>query len=75
MSNANHFNRRDFIKLAGAAGALVISNSGFARATKPPIGRVVVIGGGYAGATYGFGVWVPLKCLWLSLTRNSFHAH
>jgi sulfide dehydrogenase [flavocytochrome c] flavoprotein subunit len=51
MSNANHFNRRDFIKLAGAAGALVISNSGFARATKPPIGRVVVIGGGYAGAT------------------------
>ena len=51
MNNTNQFNRRDFIKLAGAAGALVISNSGFARATKPPIGRVVVIGGGYAGAT------------------------
>ncbi len=51
MSNANNFNRRDFIKLAGAASALVVSNSGFARATKPPIGRVVVIGGGYAGAT------------------------
>lgn len=51
MNNTNHFNRRDFIKLAGAAGALVISNSAFARATKPPIGRVVVIGGGYAGAT------------------------
>jgi NADPH-dependent 2,4-dienoyl-CoA reductase/sulfur reductase-like enzyme len=51
MNNTNQFNRRDFIKLAGAAGALVISKSGFARATKPPIGRVVVIGGGYAGAT------------------------
>ena len=51
MSNANHFNRRDFIKFAGAAGALVVSKSGFARATKPPIGRVVVVGGGYAGAT------------------------
>jgi len=51
MNNANHFNRRDFIKLAGAASALVVSNRGFARATKPPIGRVVVIGGGYAGAT------------------------
>ena len=51
MSNANQFNRRDFIKFAGAAGALVVSKSGFARATKPPIGRVVVIGGGYAGAT------------------------
>lgn len=51
MNNTNQFNRRDFIKLAGAAGALVISNSGFARATNPPIGRVVVIGGGYAGAT------------------------
>jgi len=51
MSNANQFNRRDFIKFAGAASALVVSKSGFARATKPPIGRVVVIGGGYAGAT------------------------
>jgi sulfide dehydrogenase [flavocytochrome c] flavoprotein subunit len=51
MSNASHFNRRDFIRLTGAASALVFSNSGFTRATKPPIGRVVVIGGGYAGAT------------------------
>jgi sulfide dehydrogenase [flavocytochrome c] flavoprotein chain len=51
MSNINHFSRRDFIKLAGAASTLVVSKSGFARATKPPIGRVVVIGGGYAGAT------------------------
>jgi NADPH-dependent 2,4-dienoyl-CoA reductase/sulfur reductase-like enzyme len=51
MSNTNHFNRRDFIKLAGAASALSFSKISFARATKPPIGRVVVIGGGYAGAT------------------------
>jgi len=51
MSNVKHFNRRDFIKLASATSALVISNSGFARAGKLPLGRVVVIGGGYAGAT------------------------
>jgi sulfide dehydrogenase [flavocytochrome c] flavoprotein subunit len=51
MNNANHFNRREFIKLAGAASALLFSNIGFARAAKPPIGRVVVIGCGYAGAT------------------------
>jgi NADPH-dependent 2,4-dienoyl-CoA reductase/sulfur reductase-like enzyme len=51
MNNANHFNRRDFIKLIGVASALLTSNSGFARASKLPIGRVVVIGGGYAGAT------------------------
>ncbi|MDP2071058.1 NAD(P)/FAD-dependent oxidoreductase [Methylotenera sp.] len=47
----DHLNRRDFIKAAGAAGALLIGNNSFARATKPPMGRVVVIGGGYAGAT------------------------
>lgn len=51
MNNANHFNRRDFIKTAGVVGALLLSNNGFARATKPPLGRVVVVGGGYAGAT------------------------
>jgi sulfide dehydrogenase [flavocytochrome c] flavoprotein subunit len=51
MNNANHFNRRDFIKLIGVASALLTSNSVFARASKLPIGRVVVIGGGYAGAT------------------------
>lgn len=46
-------NRRDFIKLAGLATALGFSVHGltaFGRASKPPIGRVVVIGGGYAGA-------------------------
>lgn len=45
------FNRRDFIKATGAIGALLLSHNGFAKATKPPLGRVVVIGGGYAGAT------------------------
>jgi sulfide dehydrogenase [flavocytochrome c] flavoprotein chain len=51
MNNANYFNRRDFIKTAGAAGALLLSHNAIARATKPPLGRVVVVGGGYAGAT------------------------
>ncbi|MGB4812751.1 MAG: FCSD flavin-binding domain-containing protein [Methylophilaceae bacterium] len=45
------FSRRDFIKTAGAAGALLLSQNTFARASKPPLGRVVVIGGGYAGTT------------------------
>lgn len=44
-------NRRDFIKVVGAVGALLMSKQSVARATKPPLGRVVVIGGGYAGAT------------------------
>ncbi|MFA7350374.1 MAG: NAD(P)/FAD-dependent oxidoreductase [Methylotenera sp.] len=47
-------NRRDFVKLTGAGLGLGLANaswSAFARATKPPIGRVVIIGGGYAGAT------------------------
>lgn len=43
--------RRAFIKAAGAAGMLLLSPGSFARASKPPIGRVVVIGGGYAGTT------------------------
>ena len=47
----DHFSRRDFIKAVGASGALLVSGHAFARATKPPMGRVVVIGGGYAGAT------------------------
>ncbi len=54
MQNKFNFNRRNFIKLAsaGVAGAMVSVNLRvFGRANKPPIGRVVVIGGGYAGAT------------------------
>ena len=49
-----HTNRREFIKLAGLSAALgVAANSlpAFARARVPSMGRVVVIGGGYAGAT------------------------
>jgi NADPH-dependent 2,4-dienoyl-CoA reductase/sulfur reductase-like enzyme len=45
--------RRDFIKLAGLVTAMGLSTNSltaFARASKLPIGRVVVIGGGYAGA-------------------------
>ena len=46
--------RRDFIKLAGLLAATGLSThaaTAFARAAKLPIGRVVVIGGGYAGAS------------------------
>lgn len=49
-----HTNRREFIKLAGLGAALglaVGSLSAFARGRVPGMGRVVVIGGGYAGAT------------------------
>lgn len=48
-----HINRRDFIRFAGLAGAIGLtaqSQAVFARAARLPLGRVVVIGGGYAGA-------------------------
>ena len=50
------FNRRDFFKLmgVGAAGAASVSMTGCAtgvQEVKKPIGRVVVVGGGYGGAT------------------------
>lgn len=47
-------NRRDFVKLTGTGLSLSLTNMSlpvFARATKPPVGRVVIIGGGYAGNT------------------------
>ncbi|MGZ8262110.1 MAG: FCSD flavin-binding domain-containing protein [Methylotenera sp.] len=47
-------NRRDLLKLAGVGvglGMATASLPAFARAAKLPIGRVVIIGGGYAGAT------------------------
>ncbi len=47
-------NRRNFIKLTGAGAAaslLTQHSSAFAFGKKPNMGRVVVIGGGYAGAT------------------------
>ena len=46
-------NRRNFVKLAGYGVGLGLANASlplFARASKPPIGRVVIVGGGYAGA-------------------------
>lgn len=46
------FDRRSFIKAAGlGASSLLLSNYALARGNKPPIGHVVVIGGGYAGTT------------------------
>ena len=45
-------NRRDFVKFTSAGLGLSLVNTSlpaFARATKPPICRVVIIGGGYAG--------------------------
>jgi len=51
MNNAADFNRRDFIKTVGALGALAFSPHAVAMGKKPPIGRVVVIGGGYAGTS------------------------
>lgn len=42
--------RRDFLKLAGS-GLLVSGLPGLARAEAPASGRVVIVGGGYAGAT------------------------
>jgi sulfide dehydrogenase [flavocytochrome c] flavoprotein subunit len=47
-------NRRDFVKLSAASiglGAAATSLPSLATATKAPLGRVVIIGGGYAGAT------------------------
>ena len=43
--------RRDFLKASGAAGALALT--GCATTSSPPqkLGRVIVIGGGYGGAT------------------------
>lgn len=49
MNKILTFNRRDFIKTAGATSALLLSQHSVARASRPPLGRVVIIGGGYAG--------------------------
>ena len=46
------FDRRTFIKSAGlGATSLLLSTNALGRGKKPPIGHVVVIGGGYAGTT------------------------
>jgi NADPH-dependent 2,4-dienoyl-CoA reductase/sulfur reductase-like enzyme len=46
----HNFSRRDLLKL-GAAGAAVTSLAGCATIDAQPLGRVVVVGGGYGGAT------------------------
>lgn len=43
--------RRHFLQLAAASGVLLASQPSLALGRKPPLGRVVIIGGGYAGAT------------------------
>ena len=48
---AERFNRRAFIKAIGATGLVMASSRSLAMASKPPLGRVVIVGGGYAGAT------------------------
>ena len=45
----NPLNRRDFLKLAGALSAFAALPRGVGAATTPP--RVVVVGGGFGGAT------------------------
>jgi len=50
MMNVNALSRRDLLKL-GAAGAVVSSLSACATTGSAPLGRVVVVGGGYGGAT------------------------
>ena len=47
----DRLNRRGFIKAIGASGLLLAISAGLAMASKPPLGRVVIVGGGYAGAT------------------------
>jgi len=48
----NAFTRRDFLRATGAAGMSAISGCAGLRASpSKPIGRVVVVGGGFGGAT------------------------
>ncbi len=51
QNSSRRFARRDFLRASGAAGALALA--GCATTATPPakIGRVIVIGGGYGGAT------------------------
>lgn len=43
--------RRRILQATAFGAALLTANVGMARASKPPMGRVVIIGGGYAGTT------------------------
>ncbi len=47
----NENSRRQFLQTVTASGLLLLSKPSLAMASKPPLGRVVIIGGGYAGAT------------------------
>ncbi|MFA6041532.1 MAG: NAD(P)/FAD-dependent oxidoreductase [Methylophilus sp.] len=47
----NSNSRRQFLQTVSASGLLLLSKPSLAMASKPPLGRVVIIGGGYAGAT------------------------
>ena len=50
MNKNTTMNRRDFIKVGAATGVL-LANPAFSMGRKPPLGRVVIVGGGYAGTT------------------------
>lgn len=43
--------RRRILQLTAFSAAMLSTNVSWARASKPPLGRVVIIGGGYAGTT------------------------
>ncbi len=47
----NHINRRSFIKTTALASACLLAPRAMAFGKKPPLGHVVIIGGGYAGTT------------------------
>jgi len=51
QSSNRRFDRRDFLRGAGAAGALAITGCATTAAPPAKVGRVIVIGGGYGGAT------------------------
>lgn len=51
MRDIVNINRREFVKVTAAGVLLLTQQKAFAMASKPPMGRVVVIGGGYAGTT------------------------
>jgi len=63
-------NRREFLKLAGATGALAAAGC----ATTAPKGRVVVIGGGFGGATAAkyIRMWDPATEVVLVERANIF---
>ena len=46
-----NFNRRDFLGFAGAASALALAGCASPPAPAQKLGRVIIIGGGYGGAT------------------------